>query len=52
MAESSDKRAAKKLAAQKKANSLQATSERLEGRDNKRTRDGGTTRRTWLPRLK
>lgn len=39
--------AAAKLAAQKRANSLQATQEWLNGQDNKRTRDGGTTRRVW-----
>lgn len=44
---SSDAAAAKKLAAQKKANSLEATQRRLAGNDSARTRDGGTTRRTW-----
>lgn len=39
--------AKKKLEAQKKANSLQATQQRLAGRDTKKTRDGGTTRRVW-----
>jgi len=50
MSKASDANAARKLANQKKNNSLQRSEERTEGRDNQRTRDGGTTRRTWLPK--
>lgn len=41
------KKAKAKLEAQKTANSLKATQQRLNGRDNKHTRDAGTTRRVW-----
>jgi hypothetical protein len=43
-------KAAQQLAAQKKANSLERTQRRLAGNDSARTRDGGTTRRTWRDR--
>ncbi len=51
MSDKSDAAKAKaKLENQKQNNSLQRSEERTEGRDNRRTRDGGTTRRTWIPR--
>lgn len=42
-----DAAALKKLKAQKKANRIERTQRRLEGNDSKKTRDGGTSRRTW-----
>jgi hypothetical protein len=42
-----DAKGIKKLLAQKKANSVERTDRRLAGNDSKKTRDGGTTRRTW-----
>lgn len=45
-----DAKAIKKLAAQKKQNKIERDQRRLEGNDSKKTRDGGTTRRTWINR--
>lgn len=45
-----DAAALKKLAAQKAQNKLERTQRRLAGNDSAKTRDGGTTRRTWLNR--
>lgn len=50
MGKKEDGKSIDKLAKTKKNNSIQATGERLEGRDNKRTRDGGTNRRNWRGR--
>lgn len=50
MSKDSDAKGIKKLANQKKNNSLERTDNRLRGKDGKHTRDGGTTRRTWLPK--
>lgn len=36
-----------KLKAQKAKNKTERIQRRLEGNDSKRTRDGGTNRRTW-----
>lgn len=47
MGKKEDAKAIEKLANTKKRNSIQSTGEKLEGRDNKRTRDGGTNRRNW-----
>lgn len=46
-----DAKAIKKLQAQKKANSIERTDDRLRGKDGKHARDGGTNRRTWKDRL-
>jgi hypothetical protein len=45
---SNDKKAIQKLNAQKKANKTERVQRRLAGNDSAKTRDGGTSRRTWL----
>lgn len=45
-----DAKGIKKLANQKQNNSIERTDNRLRGKDGKHTRDGGTTRRTWIPK--
>lgn len=42
-----DRGSINKLRAVKNANKNEASVERMQGRDNRRTRDGGTTRRNW-----